>query len=163
MTIAQQIEGSLVAPTMIVNSYLEDLSDEELLIRPIPGMNHINWQMGHVTESEHNMMETICPGSMPVLPDNFSEMYSRENADSDDPEKFLKKEQLLEIMNDQRKAAMVALDKMSDEDLMQPAPEKLQMLGPTVGSIVQMLGTHWVMHAGQWVAVRRQLGKPALF
>ena len=27
--------------------YLEDLTDQELLHRPAPGANHINWQLGH--------------------------------------------------------------------------------------------------------------------
>ena len=26
-----------------------------------------------------------------------------------------------------------------------------------------LLGTHWLMHAGQFVPIRRKLGKPPLF
>jgi len=34
---------------------------------------------------------------------------------------------------------------------------------PTVASVLMLLGTHWLMHAGQFVPIRRKLGKPALF
>ena len=34
---------------------------------------------------------------------------------------------------------------------------------PTVASLFSLAGTHWVMHAGQWAIVRRQLGRPPLF
>jgi hypothetical protein len=28
--------------------------------------------------------------------------------------------------------------------------------------MLSMQGSHWMMHAGQWVIVRRNLGKPVL-
>lgn len=163
MTIAQQIQGALAAPEMIVNAYLEDLTDEDLMLRPAPGMNHLNWQIGHLLEATYNMVEAVSPGSMPELPAGLSEKYSRDQVENDDPTTFLTKAELMEIKEQQKQAISALLDKISDEELMQPAPEKWQMLGPTVGTILQMTGTHWVMHAGQWVAVRRQLGKKALF
>jgi len=34
---------------------------------------------------------------------------------------------------------------------------------PTIGAMFSMHGTHYVMHAGQWAVVRRQLGRKPLF
>jgi len=34
---------------------------------------------------------------------------------------------------------------------------------PTVGSALCMLGGHWLMHTGQFVPIRRKLGKAPLF
>ena len=30
-------------------------------------------------------------------------------------------------------------------------------------TMLALAGTHWLMHAGQWAVVRRQLGRPPLF
>jgi hypothetical protein len=35
-------------------------------------------------------------------------------------------------------------------------------VGPTVAALLAMSGTHALMHCCQWVAVRRQLGKPVV-
>ena len=61
------IKASMTVPDMIMNSYLGDLTDEELLVRPTEGANHIAWQLGHLLTSEHGMIEQVCPGSMPAL------------------------------------------------------------------------------------------------
>ena len=42
----------------ILNAYLGDLSDADLLLRPVEGQNHIAWQLGHLISSERSMVET---------------------------------------------------------------------------------------------------------
>src|ERR1700760_3937994 len=55
----------------LVKAYVEDLDDESLLLRPVEGMNHIAWQLGHLISSERRMVEAIKPGSCPALPEGF--------------------------------------------------------------------------------------------
>ena len=43
-----------------------------------------------------------------------------------------------------------------------PGPEPMREYAPTVAVVLTMLGAHWLMHAGQFVAVRRKLGKVPL-
>jgi hypothetical protein len=140
--------------------YLKDLTDKELLHRPAKGANHINWQLGHLIESENQMGNMAVPGSMPPLPAGFGERYTKDTATSDDASKFLKKDELLKLFEEQRAATRKALDKSSEADLDKPTG---QSWAPTVASLFSMAGTHWVMHAGQWAVVRRQLGRPPLF
>jgi hypothetical protein len=52
---------------------------------------------------------------------------------------------------------------LSDEDLEKPSPEAMREYAPTVGSIFALQATHTMMHSGQWVVVRRQLGRAPLF
>src|SRR3954464_10976140 len=101
----------------ISTGYLEDLTDQELMHRPAKGANHINWQLGHLIAAEHEMTEKVCPGSMPLLPAGFVEKYSKDTASSDDASKFLKKAELLKILEEQRAGSLKALDKLSDTDL----------------------------------------------
>jgi hypothetical protein len=141
-------------------SYIQDLSDEELMERPHPECNHLNWQVGHLIASENEMMKLVAPECMPPLPPGFAERYSRDAATSNDPAKFCKKEELLRVQKEQRAGTLAALAKMRDEDFDKPTGVDY---APTVGAMLSMQGSHWLMHCGQWVIVRRRFGRPPLF
>jgi len=156
------IRRSISLGQFICMAYLEDLTDEELLVRPVPGANHIRWQLGHLINSEHEMIEGCCPGSMPPLPAGFSERYHKDKAALDDPAAFHTKSELLGIMEEQRSGTLRQLEKMTAEDLAKPAPEKFRSYLNSVGDAFAMQGSHWIMHSGQWAMVRRKLGRPVL-
>ncbi len=144
---------------MICGSYLDDLSNSDFMVRPHAQCNHINWQVGHLIASEHQMMSSVPGHAMPALPPGMREMYGKETQGCDDASKFLSKEQLMAIAKEQRAGTLKILESLSDSDLDQPTGISY---APTVGSLLSMQGSHWMMHAGQWVIVRRQLGKPVL-
>jgi hypothetical protein len=110
--------------------------------------------------SENGMMEKIAPGSMKPLPAGFADKYTKETATSDDSTKFCTKEQLLNTAKEQRVGTLAVLAKMSDADLDKPTGVEYAQ---TVGAMLSLQGAHWLMHAGQWVVVRRQTGRPPLF
>lgn len=148
---------------MICQSYLSDLTDAELLVRPIPGTNHIAWQLGHIIASEHQMIDEACPGTMPPLPASFAEKHSKATSASDNPADFLTKAEYLKLMAEQRQGTLTALAKQSDADFDKPGPESMRAYAPTFGSLFSMIGSHWLMHSGQWAVTRRKLGRAPLF
>jgi hypothetical protein len=160
MKAKEAIKMAIEMGDMVSLPYLEDLNDSELMRRPCPGCNHINWQIGHLIASENHMLNQVLPGSLPPLPAGLAEKYSKDTASSDDASKFSKKDELLNIHKQQRAATLVALDKLTDDKL--DAATGLDY-APTIGSVMTMQGSHWLMHAGQWVVVRRQLGRKPLF
>jgi hypothetical protein len=147
----------------ICQGYLADLTDAELLVRPVPGANHIAWQLGHLLTSEREMVEEVCPGSMPALPAGFAEKYTKETAALDAPSAFHSKAVYMDLFERLRSATARALEKLTDADLDKPAPEKMRSYVKSVGDLFSLQGTHWVMHAGQWAVVRRKLGRKPLF
>ncbi len=147
----------LVMGDMIGLAYLGDLSDAEFMQRPHAKCNHLNWQVGHLIVSEHAMMSKIAP--MPDLPAGFAEKYTKETATSDDASNFSNKEELLATHKAQRAGTLVALSKLSAEELDEPTGIDY---APTKGALVSMQGCHWLMHCGQWVVVRRENDKPIL-
>lgn len=163
MSIAVCLKQSLELPEFVVRSYLEGLSDDDLLVRPADGMNHIAWQLGHLVGSEHGHVETVFPGTMPTLPDGFREQHSKTTSGSDDPNGFLSKSDYLDLMTVQRAGTLYVLQSLSDEQLQQEAPEEIRYLGPSVACVFAGEASHWMMHAGQWAVVRRKLGHPPLF
>ncbi len=163
MNARQAIKLSIDSAKFISLEYLADLSDEDMLQRPHPECNHIKWQMGHLISSENQMVNGVCPASMSALPDGFADRYSKETAKSDAPDAFDSKADLRQLLEDQRAATLQALAGLSDEDLDKPAPEEMQAYAPTVGDVFSLQGGHWMMHAGQWAIIRRQLARPPLF
>lgn len=163
MNARDAIKASFAMPDMICRRYLDDLKDADLLVRPVPGANHIAWQLGHLITSERAIVEAACPGSMPALPAGFAEKHNKDAAGNDDPKAFCKKDEYLKLYDQVRAATFKALDTVKEADFDKPGPEKYRQICPTVASIFLMQPEHWTMHAGQWAIVRRKLGKPPLF
>jgi hypothetical protein len=163
MNAREAIRNSIQSANAISQGYLEDLQDQDLLVRTVPGINHLAWQLGHLIKSEHEMVELTCPGTMPALPAGFGEKYTSETAKLDNAAAFHTKAEFLKVLAAQRTGTLQALEKLSDADLDKPAPEPLQHFVKTVGDVFGMQATHWVMHAGQWAVLRRKLGRAPLF
>jgi uncharacterized damage-inducible protein DinB len=147
---------------MIINAYINDLDDSDLLLRPVPGMNHIAWQLGHLIAAERHFIEMIKPGSCPELPAGFAEAHTKETSTGDDPSKFLSRSKYQELWKAQRAATLAVLDSVPESDLDKTDPEKYPKFAPSVAALLALCGTHALMHCGQFVAVRRQVGKPVV-
>lgn len=153
------IKNTLVMGDYIQNEYLKDLSDAELLVRPIEGMNPIAWQIGHLIESERDMLEKLKPGSAPALPAGFAAAHSKEAALAGGTSGYLKKAEYEELGKKLRAASLVAIESLDAAVLDEPSGIEY---APTKGALANMLGVHVLMHVGQFAAVRRALKKPVV-
>ena len=156
------IRQTAATSQMVVDAYLGDLSDTDLMHRPGPGCNHIAWQLGHLIASNSDLLNSVREGAAPALPAGFVEAHSKEATGSDDASKFCTKQQYLDLASKLGDATNKVLNSMSEADLDAPAPEKFREWFPNVGSIMVLVATHSLMHAGQWVPVRRALDKPVI-
>ncbi len=159
MTAKDVIRSSVEMAHWITNQYLDDLSDADLLQRPVPGANHVAWQLGHLLVSEHEMISAL-GHKMPELPAGFAAAHSKETATSDAKTGFGGKAQYLTLFAKMHEATLAALQATPDAALDGPAPEKMRDYAPTVGAVFNMIGMHETMHVGQFAVVRRKLGKP---
>ena len=157
------IRASMDLSDTVFNSYLSDLDDADLMTRPGEGCNHLAWQLGHLINSEVNILKSICPGKEAELPNGFADAHGKETAKSDEASKFLSKDEYLSLYKKVRASTLAALDETSDEQLSAPGPENFRSFCPTVGHVFVLIGTHPMMHAGQIVPVRRKLNKAVLF
>lgn len=158
------IRQSIEMADMVTGKYLEDLDDAAFLARPVPGMNHIAWQIGHLISTERAALEAIKPGSCPPLPEGFDAKHGKETTAFNAPADFYTKDEYLAAWKGQRAALLSVLDSLDDAGLDAPAPERLRGFCPTVGLAINMMGgLHPMMHVGQYVAVRRAKEKPIAF
>jgi hypothetical protein len=147
---------------MLVRNYVDDLSDADLLVRSVPGANHIAWQMGHMIAGTGHMLKALGHAA-PDLPAGFDAAYTPETSMSDDAARFASKTEYLALANQMKEASLKAIDATPENSLDQPGPESMREYAPTVASALLILGSHWMMHAGQFIPIRRKLGKKPLF
>jgi hypothetical protein len=163
MNAKDAIKNALTSTQNILNWYLSDLSDADLLVRPVPQANHIAWQLGHLISSEHRLVNTAIPGASPDLPAGFADQHNKTAAATEPPTGFRTKGEYLGLFQKMREATLGALTKMSEADLDKPTPGDIAKFAPTLGALFMLQANHTMMHAGQFTVVRRKLGKPVLF
>src|SRR5262249_37750246 len=133
--------------------------DADLLVRPVPGANHIAWQLGHLIASEHHMISKSVPGAdLPALPAGFSEQHGKETASKDTG--FRTKAEYLDLFGKMRKASIGGVAKRPGAAPDRPPGGEF---APPVGAMLLLGPSHPTMHVGQFPVVRRKLGKPVLF
>lgn len=148
---------------MLTQAYLSDLTPQELMTRPAPDANHVAWQLGHLISSERHLVEAGLPGSMPDLPAGFAERHTKDTAGSDNPSDFLTKDEYFKLAKEMRAATLKVLEGISSADLDKPVSGGVPPFIKKVGDALLTAGTHWIMHTGQWVVLRRKLGRPRQF
>lgn len=164
MKATQVLETALNSTQHLTAQYLSDLSDADLLVRPVPGANHIAWQLGHVIASEVSLVRSQLPNAAyPELPAGFAEQHKQDKAGQESPKGFLNKQQYLDLFNRVREATKAAVSKLSDADLDRPSTGNMASFAPTLGAFLMLVSNHVLMHSGQFSVVRRKLGKPVLF
>ncbi len=156
------IRTALTSTQHMLGMFVQDLSDTDLLVRPVPQANHIAWQLGHLIVSEIGIAQGYLPNmNYPELPSGFTEQHKQEAHVKDSG--FATKAEYLNLFNKVRQATIDAVGKLSDADLDKPTTGRMAAMVPNVGALLLLNANHVMMHAGQFSVVRRKLGKPVLF
>jgi hypothetical protein len=164
MNAKDAIKTALTATQNLMGWYLGDLSDGDLLVRPVPNANHIAWQLGHLISAESRLLQDYLPqGTYPELPAGFAERHNKSTCLSDDAKSFGTKKEYLDLFNKFRSATLAGLEKLNEKDLEKPTHGDLAKFAPTMGAMLLLQSNHTLMHMGQFTVVRRKLGKPVLF
>jgi DinB superfamily len=160
MNAKEAIRTSLKSSQNMLPMFLNDLSDADILDRPVPSANHIAWQLGHLIASECRLGQQLPGAKYPELPAGFAEHHTKDTSKIDPPKGFGTKAQYLELFNKVREATLASLDRLNDADLDKPATGNVAKMAPTLGAVLLLASNHVLMHLGQFTVVRRKFGKP---
>lgn len=155
--------NALQGDLAFLQNHLGDMSDADLVQRPVPKANTGLWQIGHLISSEAHMVNQCAGKTVIELPAGFADRYKRETASVDDPAKLGNKGDLLPLLQKVRGQTCQWVGSLTPADMSKPAPESMRKMFPTVGNLVYLLPCHGAMHIGQIQVLRRKLGKPILF
>ena len=146
-----------------LNMTIGDLSDAELLQRPVPKANNAIWQLGHLIVAEANMVNGAAGKPVVELPAGFADRFKKETASVDDPAALGTKADLLALFAKVREATIAWASSLTPTDSAKETPEAMRQFAPTVGHLVALFPVHTAMHIGQFQVLRRKLNKPVLF
>jgi hypothetical protein len=164
MNIREVIKTALTNSQSLLDMFLGDLSDADLLVRPIPEANHPAWQLGHLIGGEVHLLSQTLPGvRYPELPAGFIEQHDKATAATEPSRGFLTRDQYLALAKSVNQATLKAVEGLTEADLDRPIQGPIAEVAPTLGALLLLVATHAAMHAGQFTVVRRKLGKPVLF
>src|SRR5437762_8587650 len=107
MNAKDAVKTALTSTQNLLTMYLGDLSDADLLVRPVPGANHLAWQIGHVTASEIMLVQSQLPQAVyPALPAGWAEAHAMAANAKDGPDGFRPKAEYVRMFNAVRKATI---------------------------------------------------------
>ncbi len=158
------LKASLAGTQFVLKWFVEDFTDADLLVRPVPAANHAAWQIGNViTGDVYILNDQSLSVTFPDLPQGFAEKHGPNGTKDDGPEGFLTKAEYFDLFDKVRAATIASLDSLTDADLDRPTTGDIAKFAPTLGRLYLMVSDHTLMHAGQFSVIRRALGKPVLF
>lgn len=163
MSIGKVIAYQLSRQIRMVESTLADFSDDEMLVRPVPGANHAAWQLGHVTVSEEKMMRSVMGDLLPALPAHWKGRFGKEAHALDDAASFATRKELIDTWALIRTAGADWVKAQPDDVFIQPILAHFKFAGETIADMVNLQVGHMALHVGQFQVIRRKLNKPILF
>jgi DinB superfamily len=160
MSNAELFSKNILQTKGMIDMFLKDFSDADMLFRPAKTANHAIWQMGHLANSVRGMVTTCDPSV--AFPFEDDTRFGKSKASIDDPAFFPTKAELVGRFDKAMDIAAAWVAKLSDADLAKPTPERMQAFMPTVANVAILLAAHPFMHMGQFTVTRRAMGKPIL-
>src|SRR5262249_24495733 len=118
------------------NMYIGDLTDGDLVVRPVPTANHIAWQMGHLIVAEQMLMKEELPDAKyPDLPAGFADQHNKAASAVEPPRGFSTKAAYVDLFAKTRAATLATVEKLSDADLDRPSRGRMAPLPPTLRAV----------------------------
>ena len=141
-----------------INRNLEDVSNDESLVRPAPGGNSLNWVLGHIVVHRGTVLKMI--GHRPVFEGEQAKPYMR-GSHPDGTERYLDLATLRGLLSDAHQELIPALSGMTEEQLACDVPKEFHRppLAGSIANALSRLNFHESYHAGQIALLRRIAGK----
>lgn len=153
--------NTLTVSQKLLNRYCEDLKPEEYLQRACAGGNTTAWILGHLILTERNALGRVGVTELPELPEGFEKRFGRDEGAAKASE-FGDVSVLLPLFNRQRQLLIDAVKAAGAEVLERPLEKPHPLIGTRVWEVVNFMGAHVNMHAGQVTMIRRSMGKPPI-
>jgi hypothetical protein len=144
---------------------LTDLTPEQRLWQPAPGVNHAVWMAGHIAWSLDHLILDYCAGKG-QLPEHYGSLFGIGSKLLDNPGGYPTCDELLDRMAAGHEAALAWLRAADEADLdarpmgFEKLDDRRRAMFASRGRCAWFHAQHEAMHAGQLGYLRRLAGKP---
>jgi hypothetical protein len=151
MTGVDAIRTALQSTLHLTTWFISDLSDSDMLVRPVAGANHIAWQIGHLVITETRLVsQPTFKAVYPELPAGFLDQHGKEAQAREPATGFGTRAEYVELLTKVRHATLEGVNKLSDAELDTPTVGPMASFAPTLGALLLLTCNHSLMHAGQF-------------
>ena len=162
MKLNETLVEALKASDRILTTFLQDITEEDSLVRGGDEINHVRWQLGHAAVSHWNLAAMV--GTPPAWEDAqlYKRLFARGSELSEDVSEYPSLAKLRARYEEAMEAAMANLRQLDEERLheMIDLTEQWRM---ELYQAVLFLSHHVAYHAGQIAILRAKvLKKPAV-
>ncbi len=163
MDVRNAMKEALSTSKEWADKLVEDISDEESMVRGNDGLNHIKWLTGHLCVSTR--MIACGLGSEPQFDevDRYSKLFDWNTSPLSDARSYPTLAEIMKHYDRFHRAALEAIDGLADDDLGKEI-EIMDGWKAETGKFVIGLAQHQAYHVGQIADVRSKvLGRKGLF
>ena len=161
MSYAEMFSKNILQSKGMIDLFLKDFSDAEMLFRPAKTANHAIWQMGHLANSVRGMVTTCDPSV--AFPFEDDTRFGKSKASIDDPAFFPGQSGTSrQIRSGDGHRSRVG-GETQRRGTGQANTRTHASIRADGWSAAILLASHPFMHIGQFTVMRRALGKPILF
>lgn len=145
----------------MVHMMVDDLTDAEFALQPVPGANSAAWIVGHLAVTARRTAERLGATDLPLLTEEFIAKYSVTKRPAGDQTELGGKGELLALLDVCVERLLGAVRVLPPESLSSP-PANPGPFATNYGEAVLFGAMHFTMHCGQLSTIRRCLGKPPI-
>jgi hypothetical protein len=141
---------------------LDGISDEQLAIQPIPGMNHPAWILGHLLIMEQKIVTgTLGRKLNTTLDADWWDLYGIGSVPKPDRRLYRTKAFYMNGLKETAAAIEAFVNEKNAADLEAPNPDpQLAREFPTIATALAVAPAHRAYHSGQLAIWRKAMGLP---
>lgn len=143
--------------TRLFRNCLDGVTDAQALRRPNAHTNHLAFVALHLVDARHFLLRALGADLQDPFDGRFADARRLEDIDD-----FPSLDDLVSTWDVLADLLEAALDQLTREDLMGPAPQRFPIGDPTVLGEIAFLAQHEAYHIGQMALIRKYLGLPAM-
>jgi len=158
MSTKQRLKKQLLTAREYTRSLLTDLATPEQWTQQVhPEANHPLWFAGHMATADNFFLSTLAPDKVVKRPE-FERAFGTGSRPTNNPADYPPPDEVLEVMDERRRALLDVLDHMEEPDFEKPLPKGAPDFLPDFGAVFEMAIWHEGMHSGQLSVARRAMG-----
>jgi uncharacterized damage-inducible protein DinB len=149
----------LRANQMVIKRLIDDITDQESMVRGKDQCNHIRWLTGHMITGESHVLSLL--GGKNDDSRNYEKNFGRGSVITDDPSVYPSMAELKKRLYDIHERATNLVEKISEAELQRETGQE-EKKEPLWQSLT-FLFMHEFYHAGQIASARRIIGRERSF
>lgn len=151
---------SLAATQGMVDWFIADFSNADWLHRTDPKSNCAAWIIGHLILVDRRVLGRMGVSDLAPLPDGFEKRFGQKD-DAPAAREF-GDVTILRPLFAATRGQLIEAAKKAPADVLEKPVDPPHPRFQTVWQMIQFMGIHSAVHAGQISAIRRSLGRPPL-